>query len=128
MGRCKGGNNRQWTNEQRLKYVLLCEEKHIPVRQVARENNIPYGTLDGWVRRYRTGGIDSLNPHKLRPGNRFAALHTSKSLSEEDRLRLLVEKLEIENERLKKGYIVKGVGVNKEFVTGPDKSTKSSKH
>ena len=117
MGRNKGGNNRQWTNEQRLKYVLLCEENHIPVRQVAREHNIPYGTLDGWVRRYQTGGVQALNPEKLHRGNRFSALHTSKSLSEIDRLRLLVEKLEIENERLKKGYIVKGVGVNKEFVT-----------
>ena len=124
MGRCKGGNNRQWTNEQRLKYVLLCEEKHIPVRQVARENNIPYGTLDGWVRKYQTGGAQALNPEKVRSGNRFSALHTSKSLSEIDRLRLLVEKLEIENERLKKGYIVKGVGVNKEFVTAKDVNMK----
>jgi len=125
MGRCKGGNNRQWTNEQRLKYVLLCEEKHIPVRQVARENNIPYGTLDGWVRKYQTGGAQALNPEKVRSGNRFSALHTSKSLSEIDRLRLLVEKLEIENERLKKGYIVKGVGVNKEFVTLKEWNSKS---
>ena len=125
MGRCKGGNNRQWTNEQRLKYVLLCEEKHIPVRQVARENNIPYGTLDGWVRKYQTGGAQALNPEKIRSGNRFSALHTSKSLSEIDRLRLLVEKLEIENERLKKGYIVKGVGVNKEFVTLKEWNSKS---
>ena len=125
MGRCKGGNNRQWTNEQRLKYVLLCEEKHIPVRQVARENNIPYGTLDGWVRKYQTGGVQALNPEKLHSGNRFSALHTSKSLSEIDRLRLLVEKLEIENERLKKGYIVKGVGVNKEFVTLKEWNSKS---
>ena len=117
MGRTKSGNNRQWSVEERIKYVLMCEEDNIPIRQVARDCNIPYGTLDGWVRRYRTGGIDSLNPHKLRPGNRFAALHTSKSLSEEDRLRLLVEKLEIENERLKKGYIVKGVGADKVFVT-----------
>ena len=125
MGRCKGGNNRQWTNEQRLKYVLLCEENHIPVRQVARENNVPYGTLDGWVRKYQTGGVQALNPEKLHSGNRFSALHTSKSLSEIDRLRLLVEKLEIENERLKKGYIVKGVGVNKEFVTLKEWNSKS---
>ena len=124
MSRPKGGNNRHWTEEERLKYVLLCEEQHYPVRQVARDYNIPYGTLDGWVRRYRTGGVDSLNPYKLRPGNRFASLHTSKSLSEEDRLRLLVEKLEIENERLKKGYLVKGGGAGKEYVSIFGKNTK----
>ena len=61
------------------------------------------------------------------PGNPFAALHVSKNLSELERLRLMVAKLEIENERLKKGYWVEGVGANKAFVTGPDKSTKSLK-
>ena len=60
--------------------------------------------------------------------NDHAALHVSKNLSELERLRLMVAKLEIENERLKKGYWVEGVGANKVFVTEPDKSTKSSKH
>ena len=54
----------------------------------------------------------------------FSALHSSKSLSENERLSLLVEKLQIENERLKKGYIVKGVGAGKEFVTLKDLNTK----
>ena len=120
MARSKGGKNRKWTNEERLKYVLMCEEEHIPVCTVARENGISHGTLNGWVRRYRIGGIDALNPEKLHPGNHFAALHSSKSLGEKERLMLLVEKLQIENERLKKGYTVKGVGADKEFVTTKD--------
>ncbi len=122
MGRPKGGKNRRWTNEERLKYVLMCEEEHVSVEALARETGIPRGTLDGWVRRYRNGGVDALNPVKLRTGNRFAALHASKSLSEEDRLRLLVEKLQIENERLKKGYMVKGAGAGKEFVSLKDRN------
>lgn len=40
--------------------------------------------------------------HKGYPGNPFAALHVSKNLSEIERLRLMVAKLEVENERLKK--------------------------
>ena len=36
----------------------------------------------------------------------------------------VVAKLEIENERLKKGYLVKGAGAAKEYVTGRDKSLK----
>ena len=124
MGRPKGGKNRKWTNEDRLKYVLMCEEDHMSVDTLAREAGIPRGTLVGWVRRYRAGGIDALNPEKFRTGNRFAALHASKSLSEEDRLRLLVEKLQIENERLKKGYTVKGVGADKEFVSLKDQNTR----
>lgn len=117
MGRHKGGRNRRWTNEERLRFVLMCEEEHIPVRTVAREKGIPRGTLEGWVRRFHEGGIEKLNPAQLHRGNPFAMLSNNKKLSETERLRLMVEKLTIENERLKKGYIVKGVGADKEFVT-----------
>ena len=124
MARPKGGMNRKWTNEERLKYVLMCEEEHIPVRTIVREEGISRGTLREWIRRYRSGGEEALNPEKLHPGNHFSALHTSKSLSENERLILLVEKLQIENERLKKGYTVKGVGADKEFVTTKDLNSK----
>ena len=117
MGRAKGGTNRKWTKEEKIKYVLMCEEEGYPIKTLARDAGIPYGTLKGWVCIYRRGGESALNPDKLRTGNRFSALHASKSLTEEERLRLTVEKLQIENERLKKGYIVKGVGASKEFVT-----------
>ena len=40
--------------------------------------------------------------HKDHPGNKFASLHISKNLSEVEKLRLIVAKLEIENERLKR--------------------------
>ncbi|AZK44420.1 ArsR family transcriptional regulator [Erysipelothrix piscisicarius] len=46
----------------------------------------------------------------------FSALHTSKSLTEIERLQLEILKRDIEIARLKR-YQVKGVGVNKEFVT-----------
>ncbi|MBQ1791496.1 MAG: helix-turn-helix domain-containing protein [Oscillospiraceae bacterium] len=72
MGRIKGSKSRHWTEEERLKYVLMCEEDHMPVRTVAREFGIPRGTLTGWVNRYRTGGNEALNPEKLRPGNTFS--------------------------------------------------------
>ena len=72
------------------------------------------------------GGEAAFDP-KPRPGNKFAALHRSKNLSELERLRLQVAKQEIEIARLKKGYWVKGVGANKEYVIGQDVSTKSSK-
>ena len=120
MGRPKGGKNRHWTDDERLKFVLMCEEDHMPVCAVAREYDIAEGTLRQWIKRFRNGGIEALNPKKLRVGNRFSALHTSKSLTENERLLLLVEKLQIENERLKKGYTVKGVGADKVFVTLKD--------
>ena len=76
-----------------------------------------------WINKYRDGGPEALIPSK-RTGNPFAALYNSKSMSEVDRLKLLVAKQEIEINRLKKGYIVKGVGVNKEFVITNDASSK----
>ena len=60
-------------------------------------------------------------------GNPYAALHTSKSLSEVERLRLIIAKQEVEIARLKKGYWVEGVGANKEYVTGKGETTKLSK-
>ena len=76
-----------------------------------------------WINKYRDGGPEALIPSK-KSGNPFAALYASKSMSEVDRLKLLVAKQEIEINRLKKGYIVKGVGVNKEFVITNDASSK----
>ena len=38
----------------------------------------------------------------------------------EERLKLIVQKQQIEIERLKKGYQVKGVGANKVYVTTND--------
>ena len=79
--------------------------------------------MHSWIQKYLEGGPDALENRK-KPGNPFAALSTSKSLTEEQRLKLIVEKQKIEIERLKKGYVVKGVGASKEFVTLRDLNTK----
>jgi len=51
---------------------------------------------------YLDNGVEGLRSPKRR-GNSFAALNTSKHLSEIDKLRLTIAKQEIEIERLKKG-------------------------
>ena len=77
-----------------------------------------------WIRNYGKYGESAFNSKAHRKGNPFAALHTSKTLTETERLRLQLAKLEIENERLKKGYQVKGVGANKVFASLKDANTK----
>ena len=72
--------------------------------------------LSNWIKRYIEEGEEGLE-HKKGKGNPYAALHTSKNLSEVERLRLEIMKKDIEIARLKKGYQVKGVGANKEYVT-----------
>ena len=91
--------------------------------QLSREEGARHTLICDWVKRYQEFGEEGIQPRK-RSGNPYAALTTGKSLSEVERLRLLVMKQEIEIERLKKGYWVEGAGVNKEYVTGCGKSTR----
>lgn len=125
MGSKKGVPHRNWTKEEKLGIVKLHLEEHMSVRQIEREYSVNNSLVSAWVKKYLQEGADSLEPHK---GNPYAALHTSKSLSEVERLRLLVAKLEVEIARLKKGYWVEGVGANREYVTGSAESMKSLKN
>ncbi|MBR2934650.1 MAG: transposase [Oscillospiraceae bacterium] len=125
MGTKKGTKPRKWSKEEKLKLVLLHLNDKVPLMQIEREYSVSSGLVSTWVKKYLNGGEESL---VSRSGNPYAALHTSKSLSEVDRLRLIVAKQEIEIARLKKGYWVKGVGVNKEYVTGSGENTRSSKN
>ena len=95
------------------------------LRQIEREYGVSNGLVSTWVKKYLEEGEEALEPHN---GNPYAALHTSRSLSEVERLRLIVAKQEVEIARLKKGYWVEGVGASKEYVTGSDKTTRSSKN
>jgi len=122
----KGQKFRKWCFEEKLRIVKRHTEDHVSVKQLAKEEGTTSGMICRWVREYEGAGEEGLQARK-RPGNPYAALNTSKSLTEVERLRLLVAKQEIEIERLKKGYWVEGVGANKEYVTGCDKSTKSPK-
>ena len=124
MGK-KGIPHRKWSKEEKLKIIHLHLDEHTSLLKIEKEHGISNGLVCTWVKKYLEEGEDALEPHS---GNPYAALHTSKSLSEVDRLRLMVAKLEVENARLKKGYWVEGVGANKEYVTGKGKTTKSSKN
>ncbi len=123
MTRPKGGKNKHWTQEEKLRIVRRYYEEGIGHVLLAREEGIATGMLSTWIRKYQEEGPKGLI-NKKKTGNPFAALHTSTSMNETEMLRLLVAKQEIEIERLKKGYIVKGVGANKEFVTTNNVSLK----
>ena len=124
MGNKKGTPHRKWTKEEKLKIVKLHLEEHKSLLQIEREYSVRNGLVSAWVKKYLEEGEEALEPRK---GNPYAALHTSKSLSEVERLRLIVAKQEVEIARLKKGYWVEGVGANKEYVIGNGKTMKSSR-
>ena len=123
----KGQKKKKWTIEQKLEIVHKHLNDHISVRTLAKEYETDTGMISRWTKEYLSGGAAAFEP-KTRPGNKFAALHRSKNLSELERLRLLVVKQEIEIARLKKGYWVEGAGANKEYVTGQDANTKLLKN
>ena len=127
MGRPKGGTNRKWSKEEKLRIVKRYLNEGIGSRPLGRQEGIDSGMIRIWVNKYLDRGESALENQK-KTGNRFSALHTSKSLSEIDRLNLIIMKQEIEIERLKKGYQVKGDGSSKEFVTTSGANLKSSNH
>ena len=121
----KGVPHRKWSKEEKLKIVKLHLEEHISILQIERDCGVHRSLVAEWTKKYLEDGEDALEPHN---GNPYAALHTSKSLSEVEKLRLIVAKQEVEIARLKKGYWVEGAGANKEYVTGSGKTMKSSKN
>lgn len=125
MGIKKGKPHRRWRKEEKLEYVKLHLEEHMSIREIERRYGVHNGLVSAWVKHYLEDGEEALEPRK---GNPYAALHTSKSLSEVDRLWLIVAKQEVEIARLKKGYWVEGADASKEYVTGSGKTTKSSKN
>ena len=124
MSSKKGIVHKHYSCDEKLRIVLEVVQNHKSSLQVSKEEGIEGGTIRRWVRQYNQNGVEALEDRRCNRGNRFSALHTSKNLSKIDRLELTIEKLRVENERLKKGYIVKGVGAAKEFVTLKDLNSK----
>ncbi len=109
MGRPKGGKNRYWSKEEKLRIVKKVVEDNCSSKQVAREENISDGMLTKWVKVYLQHGIAGLE-NKKKPGNPLSKYANRKELSEVEQLEYENMKLRIENERLKKGYMMKGDG------------------
>ena len=126
MGRPKGGKNKKYSYEFKLKVIQDRIDNHLSWPELEKKYGVDDSVMIRREKFYNEGLLETGKTHKR--GNPFAALHTSKSLSKEERLELENLKLRIENERLKKGYIVKGGGVNKEYVSILDVNTKSSKN
>ena len=120
----KGQKKRVWTKEQKLEIIGKHLNEHISAGTLSKEYDADKSMICRWIRNYGKNGEAAFNSKLQRKGNPFAALHRSKNLTETERLRLQLIKFEIENERLKKGYRVKGVGVNKEFVSLKGVNTK----
>lgn len=124
------GKQRKYTPEFKIKIAKMCVEENKAAQAIAKKYDISHSVVMRWRDWYTDFGESRFyEKHRgTKSGNPYAALHTSKHLTEEERLKLENLKLRIENERLKKGYMVKGVGASKEFVTILDVNMKSLKN
>ena len=123
----KGQKFRKWSFEEKLRIVKRHTEEHVSIRELGKQEGANNALISAWIQRYAIEGEDGLRP-KPRRGNPYAALHTSKSLTELEELRLRVVKQDIEIARLKKGYWVEGEGANRIVITSGGVVTKLSKN
>ena len=106
MGRPKGGTNKYWTAEEKYEVIKPIINFEKSSSQVTKETGINNGMISVWVKKYNVNGLEN----KRKPGNPMSSLMNKKNLTDIEKLELENMKLRIENERLKKGYLVKGDG------------------
>ena len=126
MGHPKGTKNVMRSPEEKEQLVLEWQTTNIGMQTFAVSKGLAPRPFMRWVHAYEEQGIDGLKSKtgKCGSGNPYAALHNKKNLTEIERLRLELAKKEVECERLKKGYSVKGVGRRKEYVITNKKNSK----
>lgn len=109
------------------------EEKEIIIKdylsgtgmmEIERKYKVDNRQVYEWLRKYKENGIDGFvsRTGKSKGGNKGIGRRKPKNKIEE--LELEIMKKDIEIARLKKGYNVKGVGQEKEFVTTFNKNIK----
>lgn len=111
----KGQKFKIWTPEEKYELIkpLLNMEKGS--RTYSREIGINSGLLYSWVKKYRENGMEGLI-NKKKPGNPLVKYSRKKELTKEEQLEYENMKLRIENELLKKGYLMKGDGLIVKFM------------
>ena len=109
IGRPKGGTNRYWSKEDKLKLVKEVIDEHKSTCEICNRENISTGMFHNWIKKYLEFGEDGL-VNKKKPGNPLAKFSNKKILTDIEKLQYENMKLRIENERLKKGYLMKGDG------------------
>ena len=111
----KGQKFKHWTAEEKYKVIEPALNLEKSSHEVARENNLAPGMVGNWIISYRKNGMDGLTS-KRKPGNALAKYSNKKHLTKEEQLEYENMKLRIENEMLKKGFLMKEDGTNVKFM------------
>ena len=124
MGRPIGTKNRIFSVKDKERILLEHYIDHIPWKELCRQYELSSSLIYAWDIKYKINGIEGLKTNKEKNKNPHAGLHLRKPKNKIEELELEILKKDIEIARLKKGYMVKGVGAKKEFVTTLDKNIK----
>ena len=108
QGRPKGGKNKYYSKEEKLKYIKQMLEGR-SCWDIERKDGIGHAITNRWLKNYNDLGEDGLE-NKKKPGNPLCKYSNKKTLTDIEKLQYENMKLRIENERLKKGYLVKRDG------------------
>ena len=111
----KGQKFKSWSAEEKYKVIKPIIDLETSLTQVGKETGISNSMLHSWTKLYKEKGIDGLN-NKKKPGNPLAKYSHKKNLTKEEQLEYENMKLRIENELLKKGYLMKGDGTIVKFT------------
>lgn len=112
MGRPKGGKNKYWSKDEKLRIVKKHTEDLKSQTEVAKEEGISIGMLNSWIKKYYDFGEEGLH-NKKKPGNPFAKFQNKKELTELESLQYENMKLKLENALLKKGLTLEEVVKNR---------------
>ncbi len=116
MGRPIGTKNIMRTPEEKEKLILEYFNSKVGYRKFAESNDIHPSIFAKWIRLYRENGVEVLKSQTGKHNNSKCGRY-NRNKTEIEKLEEKLLKKEIELMRLKKGYVVKGVGAKKEYVS-----------
>ena len=109
QGRPRGGKNNYHSKEEKIKIVKEMLDFNLSPHDIEKKYNISHSLAGKWRKDYLEKGETSL-VNKKKPGNPICKFSNKKNLTDIEKLQYENMKLRIENERLKKGYLMKGDG------------------
>ena len=115
MPRIRNEKNRIWSKDEKLRIINRHLIDGLSTTKIAKEEDISGGMLRGWIKKYLEYGEEALI-NKKKPGNPLAKYSNKKNLTKQEQLEYENMKLRIENELLKKGYLMKGDGTIVKFT------------
>ena len=103
------------TEKEKYEIIKPVLENFKSQTQVSKETGINIGLIFQWIKKYNEKGMEGLK-NKTKPDNPLSKYSNKKNLTKEEQLEYENMKLRIENEMLKKGFLMKEDGMYVKFT------------